>query len=207
MKPSQLDLTQSNTLPAVKIEAQKVTLENSAKVLPQAEHLEKEDKKKWLVFEDILKTKNDNDPRMDRELKKLSPALREALYEKYESMPNEDRSGRGLIAYLVARDLNSIEDIQFIKKVFQEPPCLSLADCKSTATTDNPHHSATDQTTLVYPQLSALYTIEKQLTENSQLLNNAAYRSETVQTLISAESFPVPVVHEKARSIRNKFSL
>ena len=206
LKPSQLNLSQSNSLPTTSTNAQVEAVEKPELILPKAQQLQNEDKSKWDVFDNIVKTKNDNDPRLDHELKNLSPALREALFEKYDSLPQEDRSARGLIAYLIARELKTPEDAQFLKQVYQEAPCLSLADCKTSAP-DDPHHSSTNQTTLVYPQLSLLYVIEKQLTENPQYLNDASKRSEYIQLLVAAESYPVPVVNEKARGIRNKFGL
>lgn len=206
MKPSRLNFAQSNQFPQV-IPKQELPTENTQKTEPSHfENFSIEDKEKWTVFENILKTKNDNDPRLDQNLKILNPTLRQALYERYAWLPPEDHSGRGLIVFLIAREITSLQDVEFLKKVYEEPPCLSLVDC-GTLPPNDPHHSSTDQTTLVYQQLSGLYLIEKQLSENPKLLNDAAFRSEVTEVLITAESFPVPAIHEKAQSIRTKYGL
>lgn len=170
------------------------------------ENLTVEDQTKWTIFEAILKTKNDNDPRMDKTLKKLSPAVHEALYKKYETIPAEDRNAKGLVIFLVARELKTLEDIEFMKKVYQESPCLSLTDCK-TVGPDDLHHSSVNETTLSYPQQSGLYLIEKQLKENPQLLSSAAFRSGVIQVLVQAENFAVPAIREKASAIRQTYGL
>jgi hypothetical protein len=209
-KPSQFSFKKTNQLSQNKINqssssvSKKISADDSD--LPKALALQADDKSSWLVLKSIFLSKNDNDPRMDTQLKKLSPAVHEALFEKYDSLPDEDRSAKGLIVFLISRNLNSIEDIQFLKKVYQESPCLSLANCKTLAP-DNTHHSAVDQTTLTYPQQTFLYVIEKQLTENPELLNNSAFKSAIIQLLVQAENFPVPSVHDKARAIRLKFKL
>ena len=214
-KPSQLDFKQSNHIAELKsptrdqaAESEVVSKPSSlhSVVLPKAESLQGEDKNKWLIFQSILQSKNDNDRRLDLDLKKMSPAVHEALYEQYESLPDEEHSGKGLIAYLVARDLETTKDIQFLQKIYQEKPCLSLADCK-TLGADDAHLSSVEQTTLIYKQMSALYVIEQQLATEPQRLNNASYRNGIIQILIQAESFPVATVQEKARAIRTKFNL
>lgn len=212
-KPSQLNFTSSNQLNLLQSEKQPVPAsseetvkQETAEVSVAVQKLQGEDKAKWFVFESIFNSKNDNDPRMDRELKRLSIPLHEALYEKYDSLLPENHSGKALIAYLIARDLSTNSDAQFLKKVFQESPCLSLADCKSRPT-ENSHHSGVEQTTLVIAQLNVLYSLEQKLISTPQILNDAAERSRIVQVLIEAENYPVPSVHEKARAIRTRFGL
>ena len=209
MKPSQLDLSKGNSLkniPKTQTTSPNPSYETPEAIPTKARNLAASDEPKWAVFENILKTKNDNDPRMDRVLKNLSAEFHEALYEKYELLAPEDRNGKGLIIFLISRDLRSIEDFQFLKKIYQESPCLSLADCKTLAP-ESPHHSSTDQTTLIYGQLTALYAIDKQLSENPSLLNDAAKRSGFSQVLAQAETFAVPVIQEKARGLRTKYGL
>lgn len=212
LKPSQLDFAKGNELPAAPSEKLAVGLnpeivrEPSAALEIQVQKLNAADKILWSVFEDVLKSKNDNDPRLDQSLKKLSPAMHATLFEKYNSIPAENLSGRGLIVYLIARDLTIPEDVDFLKKVYQEAPCLSLADCRTVGPEDA-HHSAMNQTTLTIAQLEGLYVIEKQLQDHREVLNNATYRNNIVQILVQAESFPVFVVREKAQSIRSAFEL
>lgn len=211
-KPSQLDFSQSNQITEVKPVREQATVtqpnlsSSDQHELPKAQKLLGVDQEKWNVFKIILQSKNDNDRRLDSDLKQMSPAVHEALYETYETLPDEDRNGRGLITFLIARNISTAEDLQFLKKVYQETPCLSLADCK-TLGPDDSHHSSVEQTTLTYPQMSALYMLEKQLSEQPQLLSQASFRSGVIQVLIQAESFPVVSVQNKARTIRMKFNL
>lgn len=174
--------------------------------LPQIQNLSVEDSVKWKTFEEIVKTKNDNDPRMDSQLKKLSPAIHEALFVKYKTVPAEARNERGLIVFLIARDFHSTADMQFLEKVYEESPCLSLSDCQKLSPED-PHHSTMNETTLTYPQQSGLYLIDQQLKEKPQLLSDAAFRSQIIQILIKAENFQVPKIQELARSIRSRYGL
>ena len=210
LKPSQLNFTEGNQLPSSSKKTSQASFEPSPTEIKSPfahENFSPQEKVQWTIFEDILKTKNDNDPRLDQDLKKISSRFREALYEKYAQLPPEDHSRRGLVVYLIGRDTSSSEDLQFLKKIYQEPPCLSMADCKSSSTNPDPHHSSVDQTTLVYEQLSGLYLIERQISQNPNLLNEASSRSEFIQILAQAESYPVPAVHEKARAIRTKYGL
>ena len=210
-KPSQLNFSESNQIQQVpkasaRASATETLQQEKNEVSIAVQKLEGEDRAKWFVFESIYNSKNDNDPRMDRELKKMSVALHEALYEKYDSLLPENHSGKALIAYLIARDLTTTNDAQFLKKVFQESPCLSLPDCK-TQSSENSHHSATDQTTLIIAQLNILYSLEQKIQSTPQVLSDAPERSRIVQVLIAAENYPVPTVHEKAHAIRTRFSL
>lgn len=209
LKPSQLNFSDSNELlteqPKVDTHnTNNTSTENSRRAV---ENLTSDEKRNWSVFEEILKTKNDNDPRLDLFLKKLSPEFRQALQEKYEALAPEDHNGRGLVVYLIAREISSMDDFEFLKKIYQEPPCLSMQDCKSSPAQIDSHHSSMDQTTLIYEKLSALYLIDKQISENPQLLNNSTFRDGVIQVLAQAESFPIPAVHEKARGIRIKYRL
>ncbi len=210
LKPSQLNFSDSNLLPSsILINANNKTETSPSikKTTSIHDHFSITEQSQWAAFEDILKNKNDNDPRLDQVLKKLSSRFREALYEKYVQLPQEDHSRRGLVVYLITRENSSIEDLQFLKKIYQDPPCLSMADCKTAEINQDPHHSSVDQTTLVYEQLSGLYLIERQISQNPKLLDDAASRSGYIQILAQAESYPITAVHEKARAIRTKYGL
>ncbi len=207
-KPSQLNFKKSNELAQPKIAS---VQSNEVEIAPategtQAQSLTGVDQQKWSVFKNVLETKNDNDPRIDRDLKKLSRPVHQALYEKYDKIPAELRNEKGLVTFLVARDLSSVEDIEFLKKIYEESPCLSLADCK-TVGPDETHHSGVNQTTLVYPQMNTLYQIEIQLASHPELLNDPVARTKLTQLLVQAESFPVAAVHDKAAAIRARFGL
>jgi hypothetical protein len=171
-----------------------------------AAKLSGDDLKNYQTFDAILKSKNDNDPRLDQDLKHQSAAVRNAMIEKYAQLAPEDKNGRGLIAYMISRDAQSAEDLQFMKSVFDQPPCLSLADCKSTGPAD-PHFSTTNQTTLVYDQKVILFQIEKTLTEHPEYLKDPVKREGFVATLRQAESYGVSSIQQKAQEIRARFGL
>lgn len=211
LQPEQLNFAESNKVQPIKpIDANIQATDSSQAVTPKLEstisRLKEADLKTWQMIEEIIKSKNDNDPRLDKELKHQSPEVRAALYEKYEAIPNEARNDRGLIAYMIARDFESAADAQFMKKVFEEPPCLSLADCKSTMPED-PHHSGENQITQNYPQMATLFQIEKRLTEHPEVLKDASIREAIASTLRQAESYAVPIVSNKAQQIRTRFGL
>ena len=205
LKPSQLDFSKQNeVLPPVT--APSVPEVTSAPVAANSQALTSSEQATFSVFEEILKSKNDNDPRMDRQLLHFTQALKSALFERYEKIAPENRNGRGLVVFLVARDLNSSDDIEFLKKVYQEHPCMSLEDCKNTGS-DDAHYSGLNQTTLNYPQLAGLFQLEKQLGARPSLLNDPEVKSQIQFLLKQAEDFPVPAVADKAREIRKKFGL
>lgn len=164
------------------------------------------DQNKYSILNEIIASHNDNDSRLDREFSHFSPELHQIIIQKYNLLKPEDRSGRGLISYLISRDMNTIEDAEFLKKIFQESPCLSLENCRQLSD-DQSHHSGTTATTLAYPQLAVLYQIERQLQSDPDILNNANKRSYFSQILAQAENFEIPSVQNKARSIRQKYGL
>jgi hypothetical protein len=214
LKPSQLDFSKSNQLPTTptvsKVEASAAPSSVPGSTSAPKITLQAEDLKAWQVFENVLQTKNDNDPRIDQYFKTLNENLRTALIQKYQTFAAEDRNARGLVAFLIARDTNfsnsNGQSAEFLKKVFDEPPCLSLSDCK-TIGPDDPHHSGTNQTTLTYPQLATLFQLEARIRNNPELLKDPKAREEFVAILSRAESFAVPAVQERALQIRKEFGL
>ncbi|MGZ3726989.1 MAG: hypothetical protein ACXWQQ_14385 [Pseudobdellovibrio sp.] len=210
MKPSQMNFSQHNNLQENQLPAEPAVSETVKQTQPAQEveaQLNESDKKIWSDLKQIIASKNDNDPRLDNELKKLSPQLHQVLYKQYEATPDEERNVRGLIAFLITRNLSSSADLEFVQKIFQENPCLSLEDCKKAAAQEDPHHSSVTETTLNYPQLSQLYQIERQLTDNPQILKDPQMRAGIVSVLRTAENFPAPQVHNKAHDILVKFGL
>ena len=197
LKPSQLDFTQKNSLPAA---APVAAVPAAPEVISATATPER------TAFEEILKSKNDNDPRLDTVLRHPSASMKSTMFEHYEKLPAEDRNGRGLIVFLISRDMNSATDVEFLRKVYQEQPCLSLEDCKNTGS-DDPHFSGINQTTLNYPQLAGLFQIDQQLTARPQLLRDPEFKSQIQFLLKQAESFPVPAVSDKAAEIRKKHGL
>lgn len=105
------------------------------------------------ALEEILRARDDNDPRLDRDFQGLSPEAKALFREKYRALPPERRNERGTIVYLLGRNLTASEDWAFMRAVAAEPPCLSLEDCsKASAGPGAPG----DGVTLAYPSLVAL---------------------------------------------------
>lgn len=154
------------------------------------------------MVKEILLKKHDNDPRIDSDLKDLSPESRRALHQFYHELPAEDRNGRGLVVLLISRDPQLPEDYEFLQSIYQENPCLSLADCNQVQTQD-PHLSGVNSTSLVYPQMVALYQIEKKLRGKSSM--NPVQAQQIQQVVRQAENFAVPSVQDKANEIQSRF--
>jgi hypothetical protein len=117
------------------------------------------DQRKLLMLEEILQSKNDNDPRLDTELRELSPELKRAMRDYYRMKAPELRNERGTVAFLTARAADSKADVDFLKSMLMESPCLSLANCSQDApppTAEELHVAGITETTLNYPQLTAL---------------------------------------------------
>ena len=106
------------------------------------------------ALEEILVSKNDNDPRLDTAFNALSGAEKTLFREKYRSLPPEKRNERGTIVYLLGKN----GDWEFLREAAAEPPCLSLSDCAKAAP-----EGLADEVTLAYPSLVALKQAQRSL--------------------------------------------
>jgi hypothetical protein len=203
LKPSQLDFSKSNQIqeakPVAPITEEKVQLQKSTT-------LSEVDQKKWTLFEEVLNSKNDNDPRVDKELRNLSPEMHQNLRGAYSKLPMENRNGRGFVAFLIARDLKDAQDVQFLKEIYQEAPCLSFQSCGQTAAPD-PHFDDINETSLNYPQLVGLYQIEKQLEARPDLLSSPEMKTAFSNLLREARQFPSSAIQKRAQTIQEKYGL
>lgn len=107
---------------------------------------------KVATLEDILASRNDNDPRLDKDFLGLSARTKAALRAKYRALAPEDRNGRGTVVYLLGKNLTEPADWEFLRQVAAEEPCLSLADCSKAGGELGPG----DAVTLAYPSLVAV---------------------------------------------------
>lgn len=163
--------------------------------------LSPEDQKKWSEFNEILNSKNDNDPRIDTSLKHMSQALHDVIIKKYQEIPPEQHNERGLVTFLISRDLQSAQDMEFIKSVYNEKPCLSLANCSVADPNPDPHHSSANNTTLDYQQLAALYQLEAQLNKNPDLIRDPKFRA----MIDAAAMYDSPAVKRKAEELKARY--
>ena len=159
------------------------------------------------TVDEILRTRNDNDPRMDTVLRQLLPHTKTALLAKYQSLPPEDRNGRGTIAFLVGRNIKTERDLEFLKEVLNEAPCLSLANCSREPSARDSHEAHLESganVTLAYPQLVALHAIEKYLGEHSEL--SPAFREAATRALQAGKMSQNPVIIQKAAQVEKLLS-
>lgn len=117
---------------------------------------------KLKTLEEIFLSKNDNDPRLDRDFNDLTSETKSLLRQKYRELPPERRNERGTIVYLLGKNLSSARDWAFMRGVVAEPPCLSLADCSKTGAAG----AVGDEVTLAYPALVALKQAQRALAKN-----------------------------------------
>lgn len=107
----------------------------------------------------ILASANDNDPRLDTDFKNMPRDLKHELTATYTELPREKFNDRGTIVFLLGRDFNSPEDVEFLLSVLAEPTCKGLVNC---GRPDKGEESPADAITLAYPQLNALRALSKQ---------------------------------------------
>lgn len=169
--------------------------------------LSSQEKAQLSLVQEVLNSKNDNDPRMDAQLRDISSGLKRALENEYERLAPEKKNERGTLVFLISREIKSLEDVDFLKKIYEEEPCLSLEDCKQFPKGRDPHHAGTEEVTLNYQQLVALFQIEKQLAAGSANLHDPRMIQEIKNALEKAKNYGVPRVRNKAQEIIEKFSL
>lgn len=150
---------------------------------------------KVATLEDILRLRNDNDPRLDRDFIGLSAEAKRLFREKYLATAPERRNERGTIVYLLGKNLQSKDDWAFFREVVAEPPCLSLENCSTAAAGSG---EAGDEVTLAYPSLVAL----RQATRAAE---EGASRSEARSVLTAAKSSKMRAVTRLAASLETVF--
>lgn len=172
----------------------------------QAENWSTETRRKVSVLDEILSSRNDNDPRMDAELKNLGPEAKRALRERYKTLAPEDRNGRGTVAFLIGRELQSAEDVAFLADVLGEAPCLSLADCSretSVSRGADMHQDEGIGVTLSYPQIVSLVSIERYLEKNGGQVP-PSLRDSILRAVRNGENSKVPAVAQRAHRLASK---
>lgn len=123
---------------------------------------------KLAELRDILRARNDNDPRLDADFNALTPETKRLFRAEYASLPPERRNERGTIVYLLGRSAFDADDWTFLQAIVSEPPCLSLSDCARKPRAAG-EEAAGDEVTLAYPQLVALKQTEKRLADSASL--------------------------------------
>jgi hypothetical protein len=161
---------------------------------PFPNSLTQESANKIQILDEILLSKNDNDPRLDHDFGNLSLETKDAFINKYNRLTLEERNERGTIVFLLGKNIQSDKDLEFFQGVILESPCLSLSDCSKTLPLDSIHDESQQEITLVYPQLMALKSIERYLNQNP----NSSSARRTLQQGMSSKSW---VVRQMANDI------
>ena len=147
------------------------------------------------LLEEILASRDDNDPRLDREFVALSSEEKGLFRAAYAARPRERLNERGTIVYLLGRNLTAPEDWAFLREVAAEPPCLSLADCAKPSADAGEHG---DAVTLAYPSLVALRQAHRAAQEG-------APADEARSVLEAARASKAPAVTRLARALAPGF--
>lgn len=157
------------------------------------------------VLDEVLRSRNDNDPRLDTEFRNLSSADKAALRAHYTELKAEDRNGRGTVVFLLGRELSEPADVAFLAEVLREKPCLSLADCSTDPRSGgDPHAESGMGTTLAYPQHVALASFERTLREHPERLKDPAFLEEVRRAVREGRASPVPAIARKAEDLASR---
>ncbi|HAR41558.1 MAG TPA: hypothetical protein DCS07_02835 [Bdellovibrionales bacterium] len=162
-----------------------------------------EDGQKVTLLKEILKSKNDNDPRLDRELRVLSEGAKNLMVQQYRAFEAEKRNERGTIVFLLGRNLRAEPDFSFLCEVLREPPCLSLKNCSgdpSTVGREDFEHESGEEITLAYPQIVALVALQDYLLAGS---TTPTGRFSALKALECAKDSKVPAVQAKAAQVKS----
>ncbi len=180
------------------------------KALLPAQKLNAADSRKISILRELIQTRNDNDPRMDTELRNLSAAAKAEIQSIYRDTKPESRNERGTMVFLLGREIRDPAELSFFRGVLQEKPCLSLENCERPAgavSGDEEHLETINDTTASYPQLIALRALvhrANELKEASQ--EGSALFSGILDTLREARNSPNPKIADAAQSAVKELS-
>ena len=130
--------------------------------------LSAEEVRKVHILDEILLKKNDNDPRIDTELKGFTAAAKNVIRARYARIAAEKRNERGTLVFLLGREIHDLTDLEFFSGVLAESPCLSLQDCSRSPeahSSEEEHFQSINETTANYPQLMALRALKQKAEE------------------------------------------
>jgi hypothetical protein len=153
---------------------------------------------------EVLASRNDNDPRLDRELRVLSPSARKLMRARYDELAAEKRNERGTIVFLVGRNLEGAQDFDFMSAVVNEAPCRSLKDCQAADAMDSKDSTGAEMgidVTLNYPQIVALKSLERLLSGSP----SEDQRGKAIKVIREAMGSPVRAVSGLATELYNRY--
>lgn len=174
---------------------------------PPANQYSESTLKKISTLKEILASKNDNDPRMDTELKNLSSEDKDALVNMYQDMKPESLNDKGTIAFLIGREMTRPEDAEFLKNILSEQPCLSLENCGITNGQSDPHMDAVNDVTLNYPQIVALNRIKTYVQTHDLQNSNPNILNHLMDAVKIGQNSKIPMVQARSEDIANLLTL
>jgi hypothetical protein len=163
------------------------------------------DQKKLETLNQVIESKNDNDPRMDTELKQLTPAAKRLFRDRYHSLKDEQRNAKSTVVFLMGREIKDLNDLEFMHQVLNETPCKSLENCQKPENTGRnereDHFAGLDETTLALPQIHALKGLERvaQSPANSGTPSDLVAKARA--EIQAAKKSPIPKVAKMAEEI------
>ncbi|MES2768178.1 MAG: hypothetical protein V4596_03450 [Bdellovibrionota bacterium] len=159
--------------------------------------------RKISILKEILAGKNDNDPRMDTDLKNLSNEDKDALVDMYKDLKAESLNDKGTIAFLIGRELTRSEDAEFLKNILSEEPCLSLENCGVTNSQRDPHMDNVNNVTLSYPQIVALNRIKTFVQTQDLQTANSNVLNHLIDAVKIGQNSKIPMVQDRSKEIAN----
>jgi hypothetical protein len=160
---------------------------------------------KLKTLDEILRSKNDNDSRLDRDFNDLSSETKRLFRAKYHGIPAERRNERGTVVYLLGRNLREPEDWAFLREVAAEPACLSLSDCSKKPAPGGDEEAAGDEVTLAYTSLVALKQAQHALESSRAISTSGAAAKEAMGVIEVGRKSPVRAVSRMAEKLEKRF--
>lgn len=188
---------------------EQATLEEEVIVAPESERqvAQTTPQETWATaqkvstLKEILATKNDNDPRLDTELKNLTNSDKDALVNVYRDLKPESLNDKGTIVFLIGREMTRPEDAEFLKAVLSEEPCLSFDNCGVTNAQTDPHMDSVNNVTLNYPQVVALNRIKTFVQTQDLQTVNPSILSHLVDATKIGQNSNVQMVKSRSHEI------
>ena len=167
------------------------------------------DSEKLRILDDILASRNDNDPRMDHELRLFGPP-QDCPDRKISADParETERSRHGRLSR--GPEPDSRAGLRFSSGVLGEPACLSLADCEKSVSKGAGAEDASASAaavTLAYPQWVALRSLEAYLSQPGAepAAARPAFEGAALEALRAALKSPNGAIAERAAALLNRF--
>jgi hypothetical protein len=167
--------------------------------------LETQGKLKTLA--EIMGSKNDNDPRLDTDLKNLTEQDKVALKDFYSDLKLESLNERGTVVFLMGRSIQGPEDLDYMKDVLAEDPCMSLDNCTSKNVAKDTHLDSMDETTMSYPQQIALESISRYTQSRTMAELSANDKLHLIQAIQEAKRSPIYTIQRKADDLSKNLRL